>query len=173
MTHRVVRGLVWARACPRPVCIPKSRPKGAKAQGLRYERSLAQALPEATHGPWFQFCDAAGLGYCQPDLVLVRPDWVLVLEAKLSWTAEGHSQIRQLYAPVLEKVYSRRVVGVVVTKLLRPETPRSLVCGNLERAIVVAADTGSAVLHWLGKCPLRALSRPVAGGHVAGVAPPI
>lgn len=151
-----------------------ARPRGVKAQGLRYERALAKALPEAQHGKWFEFEDMAGHGYCQPDLILVRPEWVLVLEAKLSWVAEGHTQIEQLYRPVLEKTFQRKVIGVVVTKVLKPETPRNLVCGNLERAIVRSVERDlSSVLHWLGKAPLRTLSRVVEKAHVATEFAPI
>src|SRR5436190_8478559 len=99
---RVVAGKVdWARPCLRPACIPKSRLKGAKADGLRYEKLVAKAIPEAKHGPWYEFCDVNGPGYCQPDLVVISPRMVLVLECKLSNYFEGLQQIERLYKPVL------------------------------------------------------------------------
>lgn len=147
---RVISGLSWAEACPRPACIPKSRPRGAKAAGLRYERELAKALPLATHGQWWQFEDRAGPGYCQTDLVLPTEGGLLVLEAKYTWTQTGHRQIQQLYKPVLERATGKLVVGAVVCKVLIRDLDPAWVCRDLESAKMRAFCGLPTVLHWLG-----------------------
>jgi hypothetical protein len=157
---RVVQGLEAARACERPACIPKGKPRGAKAAGLRYERALAKALPPGwLHGQWFEFWDANGHGYCQPDFILVEPGRVLVLEAKYTWVLEAHAQLMQLYAPVLRAVFKRPVIGVVVCKRLVPGARAAYT--TLEEAIRWPV-VGGAVLHWIGVGPVDPPSRASA-----------
>ena len=62
---RTIVGLESARALAgRPLSIPKGRPRGAKADGIRYEKLLAKALAPLgfEHGRWFEFVDANGYG---------------------------------------------------------------------------------------------------------------
>lgn len=148
MAHREVSGLQWAVPCARPGCIPRSRPRGAKAAGLRYERELAKALPQAKHGQWWEFRDARGRGFCQTDLLLPLGTGTLVLEAKYTWTPEGHSQLERLYLPVVRKAGHSWAVGVVVCRALLPSTPREAICGSLGEAYSRAALGLPAVLHW-------------------------
>lgn len=147
---RKISGLSFARLCERPGCIPKSLPRGRKAAGLRYERELAKALPAAMHGQWVEFWDAGGKGWCQPDLILDTQLGLVVLEAKYTWTEEGHQQIERLYVPVLEKIFARPVVGMVVCRTLVPEVELGWVCRDLDSAIRRAASGHRTVLHWIG-----------------------
>ena len=149
---RIVQGLKWARVLDAwPQCIPASRARGAKAQGVRYERALARALPAAKHGQWFEFEDSNGRGFCQVDLMLQLANGVLVLEAKYTWTPEGHCQVEQLYGPVVGKAWGLPVRGLVVCKRLVPGMPGSVVVtGDLEGALVQLASGARVVLHWLG-----------------------
>lgn len=172
---RTIRGLKWARALPaRPSCIPQGRPRGAKAQGLRYERALAAMLPAARHGQWFEFEDLGGRGYCQVDLLLDRPEGgLLILEAKYTWTFEGHQQIEGLYVPVVERAWGMRAKGVVVAKRLVPGVVGvAKVVGTLEEASAWAS--GRVVLHWLGKGALtHGPKRPGMGApYIRGEAGP-
>lgn len=147
-----MQGLLAASACSAPPGLGATRARGAKAQGLRYERLLARALPLATHGQWYQFRDRAGWGWCQPDLVLDRgPLGLLVLEAKYSWVAEGHSQIELLYKPVLEMAHGRACAGLVVCRRLVAGMPRDLVVvGSLDEAVLNVTAGRRVVWHWLG-----------------------
>ena len=152
MTHRVITGLQWARLCDRPAGIPVTRPRGAKGRGLSYERALARAMPRCQHGQWYEFRDANGIGHCQTDLVQHTQFMVAVFEAKYTWVPEGHLQISQLYRPVLEMVYGRPVVGVVVCKVLMPGMPRVVrVTATVADALAFAFGGAPCVLHWLGK----------------------
>lgn len=156
--HRVIEGLRWAEARESgPWGSKGSRPRGAKALGVAYEKALAKALPDATRGAWWEFEDANGGGWCQTDLLLVGSGSVLVLEAKLSWVMQGHSQIELLYKPVLEMALGKPVLGVVVCKALRSGMPGSVtVVGDLPSALALARAGRRPVLHWIGSGPLLA-----------------
>lgn len=148
---RIVHGLKWAKALEkRPACIPQGRPRGAKAAGLRYERSLAKALPVAKHGQWFEFEDEHGRGYCQVDLMLQLLSGILILEAKYTWTAEGHLQLEQLYIPVVSAAWGLPTRGLVVCKKLVPEMSGVAVAGDLDTALKYIACGQRCALHWLG-----------------------
>ena len=111
-----------------------------------------------------EFHDANGFGHCQTDLMLEGERAVLVMEAKLSWVTEGHSQLELLYRPVVEAAMGKPMLGIVVTKHLRPEMPRGLrVVSTLAQAVDIAKTGRSVVLHWLGS-GLLGLSPPVRDG---------
>lgn len=126
------------------------RPRGAKAAGLRYERLLAKALPAAKHGQWFEFEDQNGKGLCQVDLMIQLLSGVLILEAKYTWTAEGHAQIEQLYMPVVAAAWGVPTAGLVVCKKLVPGMQGVAVAGDLDTALRHLAVGQRTVLHWLG-----------------------
>jgi len=149
MSHRAIEGLRWARfAAQGPFEAPR-RVRGAKAQGLRYEKALAHALRGAEWGRWIEFEDRNGHGWAQPDLFFALREEIVVLEAKYTWVAEGHSQGELLYKPLLEHLFRKKCRVVVVCKVLTPLTPRGRVFGRLEDAVRASAG-GSCVLHWIG-----------------------
>lgn len=152
MSHRVVRDSVaWAMPIARPDCIPKSRPRGAKAQGLRYERSLAAALPAGLHGQWFEFRDGAGRHFCQPDLLLRgEAHRTLVVECKYTWVLEAHTQLAQLYLPVVGRAWGCRPLGLVICKNLTPEVPRRFLAASLAEALAMAETGVTPIFQWLG-----------------------
>lgn len=128
--HRIIQDLRVAVPCVRrPSYIPQARnATGSKAQGLAYEKKVGRWVrrqwPWLTSGQWFEFRDANGKGCCQVDHYLVLPDRVLALECKLTQTEIAESQIQRLYAPVLQAVYEKPVVGVQVCKHLACNDPR-------------------------------------------------
>lgn len=154
MTTRIITGLKFASRCTKPPHVGISRPRGAKAHGVRYEKQLAKGLPLARHGQWFQFVDANGLGTCQTDLLLEFPEVVVVLEAKYTWTLMGHVQVERLYKPVVEMAYGKPCIGMVVCKALRPEEQMGdlMVVHRLTEALSWCARKRT-VLHWLGEVP--------------------
>lgn len=147
---RVVQGQVWASPCPRPACIPHSRPRGVKAVGLRYEWALAKALPSAKHGPWYEFTDQNGPGYCQPDCVWDLGTHLAIFEAKLSNIAQAEAQLKGLYLPVLQAAHKRPVVGIIVVRHLSPQVDLARVVDSLGAALN-ASNYCVPVLHWLGR----------------------
>lgn len=155
---RVVVGLRSAQPCGWPTCVPRNRrPRGAKAAGLRYERTfgarLAKVFPCAQHGPWYEFFDSNGRGFAQPDYVLVREQGVMVWECKLTDTEAAERQLRGLYFPVLEEVYRLPIFGIIVTRHLTRTSNTALVCTTLGDAIA-RANGVIPVLHWLGNAKL-------------------
>ena len=135
---RQVRDLQWVRALrERPACIPESRPRGAKRDGVTYEAALA-GLPEfaaAQHGLWLEFCDASGHGYAQVDFALDLGGFVVIAEAKLTWRTEAYAQLRGLYLPLMRALTHKPVGGIVVCRNVTRQTPRSEVTQDLAEGI--------------------------------------
>lgn len=148
-----------------PTSIPRSRPRGVKALGSRYEKAVAHQLgPEAKRGVWWSFLDANGPGLCQTDFLILGDIWALILECKHTWTTEGMEQLQDLYMPVVQMALDKKVLGVQVCKHLVPHHTGP-VYDTLEGA-VSAARTGEhtwpkayeprrlVTLHWRGVGPL-------------------
>ena len=149
--HRVICGqITMARPCSRPSSIPKSRPRGSKASGLRYERAFAKALPGVAHGPWYEFIDDCGHGFCQPDFVWQLDKEIVVFETKLTDTPAGRAQTIDLYAPVLRAAHSLPISGIIVCKNLTKKTDLSSITTSLETALALSHKS-IPILHWLGK----------------------
>lgn len=165
--HRVISGLKWARALEtRPSSIPVGRPRGAKRHGVKYERDFARALDhDAWHGKWFEFWDANGRGWCQPDVLLRVGEMIVILECKYTYVPEARGQIVQLYKPVVEAAYGLRAVGVTVCKNLLPQMPNTRVVPGIEEAIrfALTRDSRESVLHWLAGPPYTESPRGHAG----------
>lgn len=146
---RIVSGLIWARSSEKNPWGAQRRAIGCKAQGLRYEKLVNQALRKAgvrfVHNPWIEFKDANGHGFCCPDFVVRLPEALVVLECKLSDKFEAQVQLHGLYIPIMQMISGQKVWGVVVTKVLRPES--SSVVTTLSQAFTMKYP----VLHWLGK----------------------
>lgn len=147
---RQIDALAWARPCQRPIGIPVGRPRGAKLAGIRYERSLANALPAAKHGQWFEFEDWNGRGFCQPDLLLGCDGICWVLEVKYSWTIDGHRQLEGLYLPVVARAIDRPVHGLVVCRRLTEGMKGVRVARSLDEARHLVMGGCRVAWHWLG-----------------------
>lgn len=159
--HRVIRRLQWAEPLKaRPATIPLSRPRGAKAAGLRFERALAKHLFEGAHGVWFEFRDENGHGYCQPDhLYSFLPSFIAVIEVKYTLVLEAYSKLRDLYLPVVSKAMKCPTVGIIIVRNLLPGIT-SEVYTDLPAA-AVAADISDypALVHWRGQPLIPAAER--------------
>lgn len=134
-------------AAPSPI-----RGSAAQRAGLRYERKalahLAAELPGFSASPWFQYeCDAAeGRRWCQPDGLL--PDPLILFEVKIRSTSRAWWQLSQLYRPVVEKVFGRKVEGLVmVCRSFDPAEPFPVEVRHLE-ALSALAGEGLAVYSW-------------------------
>ena len=137
---REIRNLRFVKVLrERPECIPRSRPRGVKAKGVRYEDALAK-LPEfalALHGVWLEFDDARGHGFAQADFVFSREGAFVIAEAKLTWTPTAYVQLRKLYFPLFAKFIAWLPCGVVVCQNLTRDTPKADVCGSLREALAM------------------------------------
>lgn len=156
MGFRQIVGLQYAAMCLRPAHIPKSRPKGSKAAGLRFEKALAAAIPRADHGQWFEFRDLNGPGHCQMDLVIEGQKRIVIIECKLTEVEQGVEQLRELYFPIAEKVWpDKKPLGIVAARHLSKCPDVGLVEPTLKGAIL-RAETQKIipVLHWMERTPL-------------------
>lgn len=115
---QILKNSPWAGKQPRL--------KGNRAKGKTYERTILRCLKRAFLEPdrihyneWLGYTDASGSNFCQPDIYVVLPSYVLLLEVKLTQTEDAEIQLRDLYRPLLEALYSRPVVMVQVCKNLR------------------------------------------------------
>ena len=145
MSFRVIHNLKWARPAENPWPGIK-RPRGLKAQGLRFQRTIGKVLPFADDGPWFEFCDANGPGYCQPDFVFSRRGELFVVECKLTHRPESELQATQLYRPVLEFVYKTPVKCIVAAKSLSHKSIGP-VCCTLALAVLTANPKVTPIWH--------------------------
>src|SRR6056297_1277414 len=96
---------------------PEVRLKGTQLKGIRYEKQVARRVAElysepTLHAQWFKFRDRKGRGFAQPDIFVLFPDIVLLLEVKLTQRRKGMTQLRHLYSPLLERYYERPVAMV-------------------------------------------------------------
>ena len=121
---RKVDGLLWAHPCARPGFIPANRPTAAANRaGLAFEASVAASLPGSIHGQWFHFADSRGEAWCQPDIIQFVGSYARVLECKLTWTPVAAIQLRDLYLPIVAKVYNLPTKGLVVCRNLTSKAP--------------------------------------------------
>lgn len=141
----------------RPRCIPVGRPRGSKAEGLRYEKALLGALgPPIVRGQWWQYV-LAGEGkarWCQTDLLLNGASSALIIECKLSWVPEGQESLTRLYVPVVERALSKPAFGIVACRNLRRGIGAAVV-GDLDEAVQAATRGFKVVLHWIPGTPVR------------------
>lgn len=93
----------------------------AKRSGLRYERDVQEWLGSVLRyyepGPWFEYSDATGKHWCQPDGVMKddSSSTLYIFEIKRRWCVEGWWQLCRKYAPVLWIAYRpRRIICIGV-----------------------------------------------------------
>lgn len=162
-----------------PEIIPRSRPRGVKALGHRYEAAVAKRLgADAKRGVWWSYRDANGPGLCQTDFIIIGEIWAVILECKHTWTTEGMEQLNDLYLPVVEMATSKKVLGVQVCKHLVPHHTGP-VYADLSSAVTAARSgemtwpkafhpTRTVTLHWRGLGPLITTSKEYSHVHVLG-----
>ncbi len=120
--RNIIRGLRWAKALDeRPGFISSPRIKGIQRAGLIYENRIANYMKalygeDVLHGQWYQFEDRRGLGWCQPDIIILpnrNRKFLLVIECKLKATRKAWVQLNYLYRPILERLYPQIEVRLV------------------------------------------------------------
>jgi len=170
LQHRVIEDLRWASLLSeRPSCIPASRPKGAKAAGLRFEKALSRHLSGSLHGKWFEFEDRNGHGYCQTDIIYVFhtpiTPYAVIIEVKYTLVPGAHTKLQHLYLPIVSAALRMPSVGVVAVKNLDPRFRRGRIYTDLPSA-VQAACTNSfpSLIQWSGQAllPSQQSAKPLA-----------
>ena len=125
--HLIVR-LESAKLCDPPSFEPQAKTP-LQQQGLTYERKIVRVLKslyadtcEILHGQWFQYIDASGTRFAQPDVILLPKDKtkpIIVVEVKLTWSKLGKVKLGCNYARLVKTVYARPVVQVQICKRIR------------------------------------------------------
>lgn len=136
--------VVWAQFYPgQPQFTNTSKPRGSRADGIRYEQKAQAYLRkgfeadpfgrfrnddgwELLPSPWLVFKAGsrdARDRFCQPDALLVNQELkhCAIVEIKLQHTPHAWWQVRQLYEPVLRRVYTNYAFSAMeIVKWLDP-----------------------------------------------------
>lgn len=154
---REVQGLVHAEWMDVP---PWGENKGRTVQqrrGLAYERKFGEHLQRMKKpgdalllgGPWIKFWDQNGVGFAQPDFLLVSPRGVYIFECKLKENSKAWVQLFRLYGPLVEYLLRRPIKRVQVCKYLRPLGTNSPArCPVINSAKELKDE---CIWNWLGK----------------------
>lgn len=120
---------------------PKIKQTGNRLVGLKYEAKahdyIARQVAEqdvigltAMASPWIVFRSegdhADRVRYCQPDHLILdlAKKCVTIVEIKLQHCQEAHQQVRQLYEPVVKKLYpSWTIAALELVQWHDPHTP--------------------------------------------------
>lgn len=129
--------VVWAQFYPgQPEFTKNHKARGSRAEGLRYEKKAQEYLEkqleqgqdlELIQSPWLVFKSGDRNSrdrFCQPDSLLVDLSnrHITIIEIKLQHTASAWWQVRQLYEPVLRRIYTNYTFSALeIVKWLDPD----------------------------------------------------
>ena len=111
-----------------PQFIKLHRVKGARAAGMAYERKVQRYLLDTfphhyVASPWFTFISNGGAKrkWCQPDglLIDIRNGLITIVEVKLRHTSDAWWQTRQLYLPVLQRLFGTLMWKYNILEIVR------------------------------------------------------
>lgn len=116
-----------ATICPRPpqFAIRNGTRRGAKADGIRYERKVQEQLcsrsPFYLPGPWIIYVVEGRPFWCQPDglHIDIEAGVISILEIKLRHTPAAAIQLRRLYEPVVRRLFPYPSWGVRLVEVCR------------------------------------------------------
>lgn len=154
---RRIRGLKWAELrTDGPFSKQKPRRRAHKA-GLAYEKKVSRALKrmvgaekltgELFIGQWILFADENGVGWAQPDIYLLMPNRILLMECKLTQSDVATPQLISLYLPLLREIYNLPILCLQVCHNLR-YVPKKLVESPME--LLDNPGPGAFTWHFLG-----------------------
>lgn len=160
--------ILWARPCPKPEFIPNSRPKGARATGLRYERRFYDFMRPygCIHAQWFEYEDQFGVHYCQPDILMPFTKYLMaVIEVKYTLVDKAYDQLYDLYKPVVEAAFNIPVGLVVVFRNFPPRKGERLALSRtIKEAAIQSQETGGiGLVQWVGQPVVARLDDRTAG----------
>lgn len=126
-------GLRWAKLLDeRPHFMPdNTKLTGKQREGILYERRVAKLITglleedEILHGPWIEYEDRRGMGWCQPDILVVRDAApLLIIEVKLTATKTAFKQMSGFYLPTVAKIFEVPKKSIKLLQICRNLTPR-------------------------------------------------
>lgn len=112
----------------------------------RWNKELAE--PGEFHaGQWISFSDANGRGLAQPDIFIVFPKLILLIEVKLTQVPAAERQLHSLYRPLLRLIYQRPVVCVEACRYL---TTFDLPLIRHPKEMIETPRRGTYIWHFMG-----------------------
>jgi len=116
-------GVRWAEFTERPPWLTDSPLKGVQREGQLYEERLGALLEalcgkdrEVLMGQWIKYQDKRGVGWCQPDILLMpkkRKRTIYIIEVKRTATGHAITQLAQHYLPVIRKMFPKKHIRLV------------------------------------------------------------
>lgn len=79
---------------------------------------------QVLHGPWIEYEDSRGKGWCQPDAIILPPSEdkpLVIIECKLTAKGAAEEKLKNIYCPVIERIFqipAERIKLVQVCKNL-------------------------------------------------------
>lgn len=109
-------GRVLSAGLSQPPALRRRRYTGARLKGVQYEKKVQEHLLDFygdryLPSPWLRFFTGGAWRWCQPDGILldVSAGKLCIVEVKYQHTADAWWQVRQLYQPVLEQIFSPKL----------------------------------------------------------------
>jgi len=130
---RRVKDLKWAELREYGPFPEKNRARNQRRcvkAGHSYERTVHRELKrigldgEICFRQWIMFADSNGLGWAQPDIYILLPNLILLMECKLTQSRDAEPQLLNLYLPLLRSIYQSPILALQVCKNLRTVPPK-------------------------------------------------
>lgn len=108
---------------------------------------MQSRFPQASwhYHQWIEFVDKNGRGLAEPELYAVLRDCVVLFEMKLTGGPAGKMQLEGLYAPLLQHIYGKPVLCMLVCRGVIPGTPGPY----MEPLQFFQSGLSFATWHWL------------------------
>lgn len=116
-------------------------------RALRGWANRGELYGEIKLGQWFSFHDQNGHGYCQPDILIITSSLIYILECKLTYTDWAWGQLRDLYKPIVERVFERPGILIQVCKHIYEKKPDMI---EDITALIDKPQDGLLTWHFLG-----------------------
>jgi hypothetical protein len=134
------------------------KPGSSNWAGIKFENKFADHMAaiygdRAIHGPWIEYFDERGRGYCQPDVVLLASgdEPLIVFECKLTFRArKAGAKMINMYGPVAEYIWGSRPLLVQVCRFLRPSAKHTLIVKDIDDiwACGVKSNDDVGIITW-------------------------
>lgn len=125
-SHNIVKGLKSAIFTAESPWKREPKLKGSCAKGKTYERTIYRRLKAVLeesaiyYNKWIRYEDSTGTHFAQPDIFIVCPRRIYLLEIKRTQTFEAELQLQLLYKPLLEHLFpDKEIFCIQVCKNLR------------------------------------------------------
>lgn len=139
---RPARNPTKVERCPRPSwirneCSLSSQKAGQRFEAQQQKRLIDQYGDSFEPEPWFRFLDGERIWHCCPDGILWLDRGPVIVEFKLSHTAQAWKQLKKLYLPVVKAAHPNTYFRLLeICKNFDP----SVNTGNLELAFILSPE---------------------------------